>query len=71
MRTRDEVEKAAQALGDNRWDEWTKCGVHNWQTLPQTDAGDHYCPNCYTIRTHAGAILNRPERPRAPRTSAD
>ena len=64
MRALYEVEKSAQALGDNRWDKWTKCGVHYWQTLPQTDSGDHYCPNCCTIWTHAGAILNRPEHHR-------
>ena len=64
MRTFHEVETAARALGDTRWDKWTKCGVHNWQTLPQTESGEHYCPNCCTIRTHAGTILNRPERPR-------
>ena len=62
MRTRDEVEKAAHVLGDDRWNVWMKCGAHNWQVLPQTDSGEHYCPNCCTIRTHAGAILNTPER---------
>ena len=63
MRTRDDIETAARILGDARWDTWTKCRVHNWQTLPQTDLGDHYCPNCCTIRTHAGAILNLPQEP--------
>jgi hypothetical protein len=63
MRTRDEVENAAHLFGDDRWTVWMKCGVHNWQTLPQTDSGDHYCPNCFTMRTHAGAILNVPVKP--------
>jgi len=63
MTTRDEVEKAAHVLGDDRWNVWMKCFVHTWQALPQTDSGEHYCPNCYTIWTTDGAIQNVPERP--------
>ena len=61
--TRDEVEKAAHVLGDGRWNVWIKCGVHNWQALPQTDSGEHYCPHCCTIWTPDGAIRNVPTKP--------
>ena len=63
MRTRDEVEKAAHVLGDDRWNVWMKCGVHNWRALPRTDSGEHYCENCYAMWTPDGAIQNIPERP--------
>lgn len=65
MRTRDEVEKAADVLGDDRWNVWMKCGIHKWQALPQTDSGEHYCPNCCTIWTPDGAIKNVPAKPAA------
>jgi hypothetical protein len=64
MRTRYEVEKAAQVLGDDRWKVWMNCGVHNWQALPQTDSGEHFCENCCALWTQDGAIQNVPERPR-------
>ena len=54
--THDDVDKAARLRGDIRWNIWRTCGVHNWQTLPHTDSGEHYCPNCYTMRTHAGVM---------------
>ena len=54
MSTRFEVEKAAHVLGDDRWNVWMKCGVHNWQALPRTDSGEHYCENCCTIWTADG-----------------
>ena len=55
MTTRNEVEQAGHV--------WMKCGVHNWQALPQTDSGEHYCPNCDTIWTPDGAIHNVPSPP--------
>jgi hypothetical protein len=39
MRSCDDVEKAAQILGDDRWNVWMKCGIHNWHLLPQTASG--------------------------------
>jgi hypothetical protein len=64
MRTRQEVEQTAQALSqDERWNIWMKCGVHHWQSLPVTDSGEHYCPNCYTMWTSDGAIKNVPTQP--------
>jgi hypothetical protein len=64
MPTRHELEKAARALSDEeRWDIWMHCGVHNWQTLPVTESGEHYCPNCRTIWTADGAIKNVPTQP--------
>jgi hypothetical protein len=63
VRTRNEVEKASHVIGDDRWNVWMKCGVHNWQALPQTDSGEHYCPNCCTIWTTDGAIQNVPMKP--------
>jgi hypothetical protein len=64
MRTRHEVEQAAHMLGENRHAVWLNCGIHNWQALPTTDTGDHYCENCCTLWSSAGAVLNPPERPR-------
>ncbi len=61
--TLDEVKKAADVLGDDRWKIWMKCDVHNWKALPQTDSGEHYCSQCCTLWTPDGAILNIPERP--------
>ena len=62
MPTRHEIERAAQVLSDEeRWDIWMLCGVHNWQTLPRTESGEHYCPNCCTIWTADGAIKNMPQ----------
>src|ERR1700681_1137781 len=55
MRTHDEGEKTARVLGDERWDISMQCGVHNWQALPRTESGEHYCPNCCTIWTADGA----------------
>ena len=64
MRTRHEIEQTAHLLSDEeRWDIWMHCGVHNWQTLPTTDSGEHYCPNCCTIWTADGAIKNVPTQP--------
>jgi hypothetical protein len=63
MTTRLEIEKASHVLGDDRWGAWMKCGVHKWQALPQTDSGEHYCPNCCTIWTPDGAIHNVPDPP--------
>jgi hypothetical protein len=64
MTTRDEIEKAARVLGDDkRWDIWMRCGVHNWQALPTTEAGERYCPNCCAIWTPDGAIKNVPTQP--------
>ena len=64
MPTRDEIEKTARVLGDEeRWEIWMQCGVHHWQTLPQTVSGEHYCPNCCTIWTVDGAIKNVPTQP--------
>ena len=58
MRTRDEIEKTAHALGDERWEIWMECGVHHGSTLPLTESGEHACPNCCTIWTAEGAIQN-------------
>jgi hypothetical protein len=63
MTSRLDVEKASHVLGDARWDVWMKCGAHQWQALPQTDSGEHYCPQCYTLWTADGAIQNVPEPP--------
>ena len=63
MRTREEVEKAAHSLGDERWSVWMKCFIHTWQALPQTESGEHYCPDCCTLWTSNGAIQNVPTRP--------
>ena len=64
MTTRQEIEKAAHPLSDEeRWDIWMQCGVHNWETLPRTESGEHYCPNCFTIWTAEGAIKNVPTQP--------
>jgi hypothetical protein len=63
MRIRTEIERTASGLADERWQLWMACGVHPWQTLPRTDTGDYYCPNCCTIWTPDGAIRNIPERP--------
>ena len=35
----------------------------NWQALPRTDSGEHYCPNCCTLWTADGAIKNVPTQP--------
>jgi hypothetical protein len=63
MATRLEIENESHVLGDDRWRAWMKCGVHNWQTLPQTDSGEHYCPDCCTLWTADGAIQNIPDPP--------
>ncbi len=64
MPTRDEIENAAHVLSDEeRWDIWMQCGVHTWQSLPLTESGEHYCPNCCTIWTADGAIKNVPTQP--------
>jgi hypothetical protein len=63
MKTRAEVEKAAHSLGDRRWNVWVNCGVHDWRALPETDSGERYCPNCWTLWTSDGAILNVPAMP--------
>ncbi len=60
--TIDEVKKAADALGADRWMIWMKCGLHDWGALPQTDSGEHYCPQCYTLWTADGAIKSIPDR---------
>jgi hypothetical protein len=65
MTTRVEVQQASDRLGDVRWSAWMQCGLHNWQALPQTDSGEHYCPNCYTIWSPDGAIHNVPTTPEA------
>ena len=65
LKTRNEVEKAAQSLGDRRWNVWMKCGVHDWRALPQTDSGEYYCPECWTLWTTDGAILHVPFMPTA------
>jgi hypothetical protein len=63
MKTRQDIEQAAQLLGDDRWSVWMKCGVHLWQALPWTQSGERYCPNCFTIWTPNGAIQNAPMKP--------
>ena len=63
MRTREEVEQAAQVLGADRWNVWMQCGVHTWETLPRTESGEHYCQKCCTIWTADGAIKNVPTQP--------
>jgi hypothetical protein len=63
MRTREEVEQGAENLGDDRWNVWMRCFIHTWQALPQTDSGEHYCPDCCTIWTADGAIQNVPMKP--------
>jgi hypothetical protein len=68
MPTRHEIEKVASALSDQeRWDIWMHCGVHNWQSLPCTASGEHYCPNCCTMWTADGAIKNVPTQPQTRR----
>ena len=64
MPTRQQVEKTASGLSDEeRWHIFVQCGVHNWQALPTTETGEHYCPNCCTIWTADGAIKNVPTQP--------
>ena len=69
MRTRDEIENTARMLGDERWQLWMECGVHNWQALPRIESadwiesGEHYCPNCCTIWTADGSIQDVPTKP--------
>jgi hypothetical protein len=64
MRTRHEIETAANSMSaEERWRMFLLCGVHNWQTLPTTETGEHYCPNCCTIWTADGAIKNVPTQP--------
>ena len=60
--TIDEVKTAADVLGGDRWKIWMKCGLHDWQALPQTDSDEYYCPQCYTLWTADGAIKNIPDR---------
>ena len=60
--TIDAVKKAADVLGVDRWKVWIKCGLHDWETLPQTDSDEHYCPQCYTLWTPDGTIKNIPDR---------
>jgi hypothetical protein len=49
MKTRDEVEKRSQSLGDRRWNVWVNCGVHEMRALPEAESGEHYCPICWTL----------------------
>ena len=63
MRTRDEIERTAHMLGDERWQIWMECGVHNWQALPRIESGEPYWPNCCTIWTADGAIQKVPTKP--------
>jgi hypothetical protein len=68
MRNRQEIEQTARVLRRaERWDIWMQCGVHNWQALPRTESGEHYCPNCCTIWTTDGTIQNVPRKPGTPR----
>jgi hypothetical protein len=61
MRTREEVEKAAQSFQrDERWLKWTVCGQHPVDSLPVTESGERYCENCCTLWTAAGEMLNQP-----------
>ena len=58
---RADIEKLAQTLsGNERWERLRKCGVHDWQSLPMTDSGEHYCPSCCTLWDSRGQILNLP-----------
>jgi len=66
MRTNQDVEKTARALGHERWDIWTECGVHAWRALPRTESGDHFCPNCCTVWMAEGAITNILTKPATP-----
>src|SRR5439155_12312313 len=63
MKTRQEVEKAAHLLGDERWKVWMNCGVHDWRTLPETDSGEHYCEKCWTCGLRTGGVAARSPRP--------
>lgn len=68
--TRLEVEKIAAALGDERYGRWVNCpSPHGYASLPSTDSGELYCPNCMTLfDATSKATLNIPERARPANT---
>ena len=63
MHTRPEVEQAARQLRNERWTVWMQCGAHDWQALPVTMTGEHFCGNCCTLWTSRDGILNEPFNP--------
>jgi hypothetical protein len=62
MPSSEDIENLALALGEQRYAVWKGCGPHDLQQLPLTHSGERYCPNCYSIWTSDGVILNGPTR---------
>ena len=61
--TREEIEKLAkQFSGNERYEQWMRCGRHDWRELPLTDSGEHYCSNCCGLWNSKGEMLNLPQK---------
>jgi hypothetical protein len=64
MTTRADVERAAQALGDERHRLWISCLSHDVSVLHLTDTGEVYCGRCCSLWTPGGELLNEPAPPK-------
>ena len=45
---------------NERWERLKACGVHDWQSLPVVDSGEHYCEHCSTLWDESGRMVNLP-----------
>jgi hypothetical protein len=63
--TKAQIEQLATSMKPaERWRLFNMCPKHFWKDLPKTiDSGDHYCAQCCTLWSPAGAILNVPVNP--------
>jgi hypothetical protein len=58
---RIDIQETAKMIPNNeRWERLRVCGVHDWQSLPVIDSGEHYCHHCRTLWDDTGRIVNLP-----------
>jgi hypothetical protein len=61
--TREDVERAAAALGPRRHRLWSSCLAHDVSMLHLTSSGEVYCARCCSLWSSDGQLLNQPEPP--------